>query len=442
MVSKEDIEYKSTYTGIFSLNYFFQGFTSSMFTVIIPIYLLSLITQTGAEIAASDISFLAAIILLPSAIKLIYGMLSDKFGLKNIGRRRPWIILPVLVAGIMWIFLPFAVYAGDVLLTFVIIGFIINLGVMMADTALDGLILDICPKERLGRVQGLVWGFRSIGMIGGGPLLAFLVVANIFTQIESTFVLLGVLMIISAIFTVIVKEPTEYLDVNVFENFKGLFKKKKDVKTYTFALLNSVADGVILLFLSLYILIQMGIIEDQQMSLSLATTGNDAAFQYQAIISIIVSGGIIVGAIFGGWLGDTISRKQSVIYAMLFTSGSIIIILFSANTIYLFIIAFVVGIGVGWRHTAYSAVVARMAKYHPEIDSTYFAFCNSLSNLGSTLGLLLIGELHAQTGSYILVFIIIGLAQLINLIPFGTIDSSLYEVNLVKEENITEFKVE
>lgn len=83
-----------------------------------------------------------------------------------------------------------------------------------------------------------------------------------------------------------------------------------------------------------------------------------------------------------------------------------------------------------------------MAKYHPEIDSTYFAFCNSLSNLGSTLGLLLIGELHAQTGSYILVFIIIGLAQLINLIPFGTIDPSLYEVNLVKEENITEFKVE
>ena len=61
MVSKEDIEYKKTYTGIFSLNYFFQGFTSSMFTVIIPIYLLSVITQEGGNITASDISFLAAI---------------------------------------------------------------------------------------------------------------------------------------------------------------------------------------------------------------------------------------------------------------------------------------------------------------------------------------------------------------------------------------------
>lgn len=437
MVSKQEIEYKKTYTAIFSMNYLFQGFTTSMFTVIIPIYLLMLITETGASITATDISFLAAIVLAPTAIKLLYGMLSDRFGLKDFGRRRVWIVIPIAIAGFMWILLPFAVGAGNILLTFTIIGVIINTGVMMADTALDGLILDICPKERLGRVQGTVWGFRSIGMIGGGPVLAFLVVANVFTQIESTFVLLGILMIASAILTIWISEPTEFTDVNIFDNVKDLFKKKKDIKTYFFALLNNVSDAVIMLFLSLYILLQIGIIESQNMSLSLTSTqGNNIAFQYQAIISIIVSIGVILGAIFGGWLTDTISRKKGVYYSMLFTAVSLFLVLVSSNEIILYLIAFIVGIGVGWRHTSYSAVASQMAKYHPEIDSTYFAFCNSLSNLGSTMGLLLMGELFAQTGSYILVFVVIGLAQLLNLIPFSMMDSDLYEVNLKPEEDI------
>ncbi|TFF96092.1 MAG: MFS transporter, partial [Promethearchaeota archaeon] len=390
-----------------------------------------------------DISLIATIVLIPSAIKLIYGILSDKFGIKNIGRRRPWIIIPVFISGVMWMVLPFLVRMGNLILIFIILGFIINMGVMMADTALDGLILDICPKERLGRVQGLVWGYRSIGMIGGGPILAFLVVTGIFTNIDYTFVLLGILMIISSLLTAIIKEPTTFLNVNVGKNLKGLFKQKKDVKTYLFAAFNSVADGVILLFLSLYILIQMGIIESQGLSLTLSPQGDDTAFLFQAYISLTVSAGIIAGAILGGAIADLKSRRSGVYSGMLFTSGSIFLILLSNNPIYFFIVACIIGIGVGWRHSAYSAVVAQMAKYHPEIDSTYFAWCNSLSNLGSTLGLLFMGMLFAETGSYALIFIIIAFAQLINLIPFSAMEPKLYEVSpevveikkIGKEEN-------
>ena len=89
MVDKEQIEYKKSYTGLFSINYLFQGFNHSMFTVIIPIYILSVVTKTGQQLTASDVAFIASIIMIPSAIKLIYGILSDKFGLKKLGRRKP-----------------------------------------------------------------------------------------------------------------------------------------------------------------------------------------------------------------------------------------------------------------------------------------------------------------------------------------------------------------
>ncbi|MBD3195061.1 MAG: MFS transporter [Candidatus Lokiarchaeota archaeon] len=436
MITKENIEYKRLYTLIFSMNYLFQGFTTSMFTVIVPIYILDLVSVTGDTITTSDISFIASIILIPSAIKLIYGILSDKFGIKNIGRRRPWIIIPVFISGLFWILLPFLVRFGDLIVIFTGLGFIINLGVMMADTALDGLILDICPKERLGRVQGVVWGYRSIGMIGGGPFLAILVVTGIFERIDYTFIFLGILMIISSLITFFIKEPTEYLKINMRKNFKKLFKDKKDVKTYLFSLFNAVSDGVILLYLSLYILIQLGILESQQASLNISPDDNLTAFLYQSYISLTVSAGIIIGALVGGIIADLKSRKLNVYIAMIFTSISIFFVLVNKDIVYFFIISGIIGIGIGWRHSAYSPVVSQMAKFHPKMDSTYFSLCNSLSNLGSTLGLTFMGLIFAETASYLIVFIIIAIFQLINLVPFSTISSSYYETPKLKIEEI------
>ena len=84
-MEKNKTEFKSSYIGIFSLNYFFQGINQSMFAVIVPIYLI----MELEAISGADISFLLSIVLMPFAIKFIYGMLSDKYALKNLGRRKP-----------------------------------------------------------------------------------------------------------------------------------------------------------------------------------------------------------------------------------------------------------------------------------------------------------------------------------------------------------------
>lgn len=421
----KDIEYKRAYTGIFSLNYLVQGFTTSMFTVVVPIYIITVLTQAGRPISESEISFVASIILIPSAIKLIYGIFSDKFGIKGFGRRRPWIIAPVFIGGLMWIIMPVVITPQNILMVIVILGVIIQVGIMLGDTSLDGLIIDICPKERIGRVQGVVWGARSIGQISGGPLLAVLYIFDLIA-FEGTFIVLGVLMIFSSLMVFLVKEPLEFLKVKAFKQIKGLFKKKKDIKTYFFALFNSVSDGVVMLFISLYILIQFGVLQAGA-SLSLTPSSSKDALFFQAIFTLVISGGIIIGAILGGAITDLISRRLCIYTSMVFTSASLLLMLITENPFILLIIATIIGLGLGWRHSGYAAVTSRIASSHPEITSTYFAWTNSLSNLGSTTGLAFAGFLFDISQSYLLIFLVFAFAQLINLIPFSTINSKHYQ---------------
>ena len=160
------IEYKNLYTGIFSLNYFTQGVNTSIFVSVVPIYIL----MTYGSLDSAAIAFMLSIILIPATIKLLYGLLSDKFSFKKLGRRKPWIIFSALLSGIVWLIIPFVLpsTSAATVRLFTIAGLLISFGMFMSDTATDGFILDLCPKEQLGRTQGFCWSLRAIGIITGG----------------------------------------------------------------------------------------------------------------------------------------------------------------------------------------------------------------------------------------------------------------------------------
>ncbi len=48
----------------------------------------------------------------------------------------------------------FLLLATNVYITLLLVGLLANIGISMGDTAIDGLILDICPKQQLGRTHG------------------------------------------------------------------------------------------------------------------------------------------------------------------------------------------------------------------------------------------------------------------------------------------------
>jgi len=239
-------------------------------------------------------------------------------------------------------------------------------------------------------------------------------------------------MIASSLTILYIQELKEYPRIQVKAALKEMFTHKKDYKTYVFALFNSIIDGVVLLFISLYILIQMGLVIETGTSLSLGALETDV-YIHQANISLIISVGIIIGAIIGGAISDLVSRRLSVYFSVIAASVSLFLLVMNLNAILLLIFAFIIGLTTGWRHSSYSAVVAEISKEHKSARSTYFALCNSFANLGSTIGLDLAGIIFDTTGIYAMVFIIMALLQNVTLIPFSIMEKKDYEIKKVLE---------
>ncbi len=428
-----DVELKRSYIGIFSLNYFVQGINQSMFTTIIPIYLFYLLSP--APVDAGQIASMMSIILLPFGVKFIYGILSDKIGFKNLGRRKPWIIGASFLSGLIWIIFPFILTPNNAMSLVTILGIVIVIGVAMADTAIDGLILDLYPKERLGRVQGICWGFRSVGIIAGGPLLVVLILLTGGTT-EMIFIGLGIAMMGFSFTTLIVKERIETIKVNAKENLKIIFGKRKNWKVYIFSLFNAFCDGVVFVLIPLFILIQWGLVGAAGASMDLiGDPTQQELYAPQAFVAFIIGLGVITGAIIGGRMADLRSRKRSVYISLIITSISFLLFMIPIVWPVLIIFAFLLGSSAGWRNSAFSAVIGQESQLYPEMDSTYYATCNSFVNLGSTIGLeltsILIGVLAGLQAFWIyaIVFLVMAIVINIDLIPFKTLDPNEYEIN-------------
>ncbi len=436
-MGESGVELKKSYIGIFSLNYFVQGINQSMFTTIIPIFLFYLLSP--APVDAGQIASMMSIVLLPFGVKFIYGILSDKIGLRNLGRRKPWIIGPSMVSGLIWILFPFLLNASNAMSLTTILGVLIVIGVAMGDTAIDGLILDIYPKERLGRVQGICWGFRSVGIIAGGPLLVVLILLT-GGIIEFVFIGLGIVMMIFSFTTLMVKESVKHIEINAVENLKVIFGKRKNWKVYIFSLFNAFCDGIVFVLIPLFILIQWGLVAAMGASMDLIgdPTQTDL-YAPQALIALIIGLGVISGAIIGGRIADLQSRKRAVYTSFILTGISFLLFIIPIPWWpVLLVFSLLLGSSAGWRNSAFSAVIGQESQQYPEMDSTYYATCNSFSNLGSTIGLqltsLLIGVLAGLETFWIYAIIFLTMAIIMNigLIPFFTLDPKDYELDNVR----------
>ncbi|MFW9829289.1 MAG: MFS transporter [Candidatus Thorarchaeota archaeon] len=433
-MEKSDVELRRSNIAVFSLNYFVQGINQSMFTTIIPIFLFYLIYPLPVNTGA--IASIMSIVLLPFGVKFIYGILSDKLGFKKLGRRKPWIIGPSIMSGIIWILFPFLLTASNALILVALLGVLIVIGVAMGDTAIDGLILDIYPKNRLGRVQGICWGFRSVGIIAGGPLLVLIILLT-GSVIQMVFIGLGVAMMIFSFFILIVKEKSTMIEVTAIKNLKIIFGKRKNWKVYFFSLLNAFCDGIVFVVIPLFILLQWGLVSASGASLDLIgdPTAQDL-YAPQALIAFIIGLGVILGAILGGRVADLQSRKRSVYISLLMTSISFLLFMIPILWPVLMVFAFILGGSAGWRNSALSAVIGQESQHYPEMDSTYYATCNSFVNLGSTIGLqltsVLIGVLAGLEAFWIyaMVFLFMAIIMSLDLIPFNTLEPKDYEVNI------------
>ena len=82
---------KLTRFTMFALLYFTQGTILGYFASLNALYML----ENGLDMA--DVGIFSTIALIPFVIKILFGMLSDRYNLLGFGHRKPYILIGLLV---------------------------------------------------------------------------------------------------------------------------------------------------------------------------------------------------------------------------------------------------------------------------------------------------------------------------------------------------------
>ncbi|MHA1998271.1 MAG: MFS transporter [Promethearchaeota archaeon] len=368
---------------MFLFYYIIEGSNSGMLSVFVPIFLI----QSGIPgIDEAFILVLAAATMFPFTIKIFWGILSDKFPVKKLGRRRPYISGGIIVTGASWIMFTglLPTVASLNLGILVILGIIINLGSAISDTALDGLIMDVTPKEKLGQVEGATWACYSVGGILGGTV--GILIWTLFGSGAPVLITFGLLSIACGIIIWTVEEPRNITDSFNKKTLGLLLKKKRYWNGYLFSMTSNLANNLIATVFALYLLIKIGIVTTNESGLSLLLDEN--LFWYILITQLFAAGGIISSSFIIGKLADKVNRKKLflIILPVSICIISLTIIIMHDLISGLFM-AFLVGFASGSMSTMAMTFSATISQENKNAASTHFSIFTSFMNLGSNIGL-------------------------------------------------------
>jgi len=442
------VEYKNYYTKIFLFFYFIQGMVVGVPTLILAPYIAQVL---GGEFDLARYLIVGTIATLPWIIKLIVGVLSDKYGSKKYGRRFPYIVGFGTFGGIGFCIMGSFLPSDESIYTYLAIYlFIIMVGIAFADTAVDGLILDITPKENLGNIQGLTWALRLIGMIVGGAILGMIFM--ILNMIPILFIIIGILMILACILPYYVEElPVEKVK-KIGHDVLSIFTRRKNYKVMLFVLTGAITQRLILNFLIFLILISMGILDVDETVVSI-TSGSAVDFLgWYSVFFFVNGGGTIIGSIIAGKFADRNRKKAiSIAYVVYIPFVLLTLIPFLLTSDYLaamilgFIFIGLFGMIESARSVAGSTIRGDIVrKEYPNLKGTYYSILVSCVNagfaLGSLLGAILIILFALYFTSFYILYLIIAIVCALFLttayLLFRLIDPADYEL----QKNISEEK--
>ncbi len=414
-------QFTRVYFSMFLFYYIVEGSNNGLLSIFVPFFLIK------SELPGINEPFiltLATFTAIPFTIKIIWGVISDRFPIGRLGRRRPYISAFIILCGACWLLfiavLPFVQFLNLGIL--ILLGMLIETGAAFSDTALDGLIMDITPAEKLGRVEGGTWACYSIGGIIGGTLGVFL--WSLLGSGIPVFVIFGCLSIFCGIIIWIVKEPLQIQKRFDLGALKVLLKKKRYWNGYLFSLATHLPQNAISTLLALLLLIKLGILSSGSMELTLLLDENLTL--YVLAFQLCAAAGIVISSLIFGKLSDKYNRKK--IFGVAIIMMLIIVPLapdLVNNLPSALIVSLIVGLTLGSLSTMTMTFIAGITQENPAATSTHFSIFTSFMNAGSTIGLGIIafitGELLgsgiAPLEIYAISFIIAPLLGLVSL-PF------------------------
>ncbi|MFX1258411.1 MAG: MFS transporter [Promethearchaeota archaeon] len=426
--------YKKSYSYIFSSFYLVQGLHNGIWGTVLAFYLIINIIRLDEAL----LFMVTAMTALPWSLKFFIGMINDKYQIsEKFGRRFPFICIFGTFGGVWWIimglYLPLEV--SMVYLILMIYGILINIGLAIADTALDGLILDVTPKGMLGRVQGWTFGMLVFGHMAGGYIIgiSFIILS---LPIPWLFMIEGLLMIIVCFTPYFIEEELISSEkFYVWKKVKDIVRKKVNWKVFTFSIIDRI-DGIIIgTFYGLLVWMSLGLIklEGTTVTYLLSDQGLELYLVsfFFSILSVI---GILLASFIGGKLADK-NRRHAIYF------GHLVYIPWLFFSIFLIGI---VGAIIGYITFAFSNTLINvanqtirgdMSKKDPETKATYYAITISAANFGMMLGALIGGLIFIilvlYGANFTLIYFIVAIicvgVQLLSFWVFMTIDPAEYE---------------
>jgi PAT family beta-lactamase induction signal transducer AmpG len=354
--------------GLFVL-YLAQGLFFGYFTALNAGYLLS----HGRT--PSDVGAFGVVALLPFAIKIALGAVSDRFNFLGYGHRKPYIALGLAVQALGLVALGF-INPEKQFTLFLAVAFAGQLGMALYDCCTDGLAVDVVPAELMGRVQGLMGAGRSVGVViaalAGGWVAQHLGWGSVFPMLAG-------LTVATALSLAVLPKASRLQQARFsWSGFKVL------------------AMPATWLRLSLAMVVAaLGLGANQVMLPELQRgLGLDSASV--GVLGAVWALGGLFGAVLGGRLFDQFGMRRAVLVSVLLLAGSLAALSVAPALLFAYLLVFFYGVGFGASQATTFATLMACTPKEPAAAS--FAALMMMVNVGYAVGVGVTGIWAARWG--------------------------------------------
>lgn len=188
---------------VVAILYFMQGVPVGLTTVGISAWLAA----NGAT--PVEVGVFIGTAMLPWSLKLVNGLLMDRFTFKPMGRRRVWIITAQAMMAMVLLAMAIAAPTVGQIGLLAAYCFALNLCATFNDVAVDGMVVDIVPDDERTFVNGLMFASQSVGIAATSFVAGQLLVSGDIASTALTFAIF--VGIVSSVVVLIRERPGERL---------------------------------------------------------------------------------------------------------------------------------------------------------------------------------------------------------------------------------------
>ena len=360
---------KARKLSFFSSIYFVEGMVLTMFSSYMVIYLRQF------KLSFTQIGIISAISLLPSILKIIIGVLSDKWSPFGRGHRKPYIFAGLILQGLGYVFLPL-ISPVDSYGLFIFVSLCIGLGMATYDTTTDGLSIDITPEGERSIVQSAMVGGRASSAVVTGIVVGLLAAKGLWK-----FAFWGI-----AAFS--------FLELFLLPFVQ---EKKRDTGSeFDGSAFKQMLKPAYLIYVLIGTLFPLALYSTYSMISVYLKEGFGVGMNTIALLSATYGIGAVAGGIAGGPLMKRFGRRTSLYAAAIFTAFATLFVGLLPSAGLAWVVVPLFGVAFGYYETTYFSMGMDIAD--PRIAAFMFAVAMAFGNVGIAGGSALSGILVDKVG--------------------------------------------